>query len=114
MSDQNRIDRRQFTGALVIASTSAVAVLAPSLGHADDPSGEKKPIEVTPPAPPPEELLLLNYLMQRYPSEHYDDVAIQGIYRDLRGDTARGRILSNFSLKNSDEPFVFRVYRAQE
>ena len=52
--------------------------------------------------------------MQRYPSEHFGEAAIQGIFRDLRGDLARGRILSEFPLENSDEPcFEFRAFRAQ-
>jgi hypothetical protein len=61
------------------------------------------------------EVLLLTYLERRYPSEHFDDQAMRGIFGDLRGDVARGRILSEFPLKNSDEPaFVFRAYRSTE
>ena len=117
-SDSSRIDRRQFTGALATASSAALSVLTAShvTAAADAPAAEPKEEkeDPKPAAPPPEELLLLTCLLQRYPSEHFDDVAIQGIYRDIRGDAARGRILSEFPLKNSDEPFVFRAYRARE
>lgn len=62
-------------------------------------------------APPPE-VLLLTYLVRRYPNDHLDEAAIQGIFRDIRGDLARGRALAEFPLKNSDEPaFVYSVYR---
>ena len=53
--------------------------------------------------------------MRRYPSDHFDDKAVRGIFGDLRGDVARGRVLSEFPLKNSDEPaFVFQAYRSPE
>jgi hypothetical protein len=64
---------------------------------------EKKP-EVTP------EVLLLTYLVRQYPNEHFDEAAISGIFRDIRGDLARSRELQEFPLLNSDEPaFVFRA-----
>jgi hypothetical protein len=122
MTKNLRIDRRQFAKGLVTASSVVVAGSAVSLNAAPD---EKPATETKDPAKPgadasdpvelPEELLLLNCLMQRYPSEHFDEAAIRGIFRDIRGDLARGRILSEFPLKNSDEPcYVFRVYRSPE
>ena len=121
MTDCPRIDRREFAKGLITASSLTAAVTAATLISAadDKPAGEPKdasqPDNAPPAAPPSEELLLLNCLMQRYPSEHFDQAAIRGIYGDLRADVARGRILSEFPLKNSDEPsFVFRVYRSTE
>jgi len=81
-------------------------------------------VPAQPPAPPlpSQESLLLNCLQQRYPSlqpripsEPNHDEALQGILRDLRGDLARSRMLSQIPLKNSDEPsFVFRAYRSPD
>ena len=122
MPDPHRIDRRQFAGSLAAASCVVATALAPS-GHATaadkpaaDPAKEAPQADASEkPVPPSEELLLLTYLMQRYPSEHFEDAALQGIFRDLRGDLARGRLLSAFPLNNSDEPsFVFRAYRAPQ
>jgi hypothetical protein len=119
MTNENRIDRRQFAGNLAAGSTAVAAVLASRLAvTADDkppvdPKDEPKPAEAPErPLRPSEEALLLACLTQRYPNEHFDEAALQGIYRDLRGDLARGRVLSDFPLKNSDEPsFVFGPYR---
>lgn len=121
MPDQNRIDRRMFTGCLMTASAAAISnrASADCLNAEDkaviDSKNESLRGDVSEKAAPAAELLLLKSITQQYPSELYDDVALQGIYRDLRGDAARGRILSDFSLKNSDEPsFVFQVYRSPE
>ena len=122
MSDPHRIDRRMFAGALATTSTAAISVLASSFAakSEDKPASEKKEEpragEVAEkPATTAVELLLLKTITQQYPSEHYDDAALQGIYRDLRGDSARGRILSEFALKNGDEPaFVFKAFRSAE
>ena len=110
MPNQHRIDRRRFAESLV-AGTGAVSALigsSLSLNAEDKPPAEAKEA----PSRPSEEVLLLTCLTQRYPSEHFDEAAIQGIFRDLRGDLARGRILSAFPLQNSDEPcFEFRAFR---
>lgn len=59
---------------------------------------------------PPVELLLLSALIENYPSEHYTDEILRGIYREIAGDQARGRQLRAFPLKNHDEPaLVFRA-----
>jgi hypothetical protein len=122
MTDANRIDRRRFTGTLAAASGAAAAVFASTLGLAadDKPAADTKD-EATAKedgatkAPPSEEFLLLTILTQRYPSEHFDESAIRGIYSDIRGDVLRGRLLSQFPLKNSDGPsHVFHPYRGSE
>lgn len=122
MPNESRMDRRQFAGTLAAGTSGAALSLAAQSVSADDqadkPQKDKdaKPEEsVDAPAKPTMEILLLTFLMQRYPSEHYDETALQGIYGDIRGDLARGRILSEFPLKNSDEPaFVFQAYRRAE
>jgi hypothetical protein len=123
MPNTNRLDRRQFAERLTAFSAAAVLV-APSLSSVaeDKPSAEpqdknpKDAPDTSVPQKVPEpsqEVLLLKYLTMRYPSDQFDESALKGIYGDLRGDQARGRILSEFPLKNSDEPcFVFRAYRA--
>lgn len=135
MSHSSRIDRRQFAGSL-LAATSAGVLLTTSSSVAtedDNPPSEKPPQDspteakheekTTEPAPetvpektyPPQEILLLTCLIQRYPSKHFDETALQGINRDLRGDLVRGRILSEFPLKNSDGPgFVFQALPIQK
>ena len=119
MPDPHRIGRRQFVESVAWGSSVAGTLLGPTLATAatETPPVEQKGEEKKEPpapavAPPSEEVLLLTVLTQRYPSEHFDEAALQGIYRDIRGDLARGRILSEFALKNSDEPaFVFRAHR---
>ena len=118
MSERPRIDRRQFARDLVTTTSIFTAVAASTvIAVADDKTKNEEQSEkgAVPQALPREELLLLHCLMQRYPSPQLDEDAIRGIYGDLRGDVARGRILSEFPLKNSDEPsFVFRAYRGAE
>lgn len=127
MSIDPSMDRRQFASGLAFGSTALVASTLTGLqaAIADDRPAEKRredsDVEPPPEEPrepvvrPTEEALLLTCLTQRYPSEHFDEEALQGIYRDLRGDVARGRILSEFPLKNSDEPaFAFRAYRGPQ
>lgn len=123
MSDLNPMDRRQFAGGLALGSSALIAAVLTGTHSvaADDPPTGKPPEEPQPaerrepPVRPTEEALLLTCLTQRYPSENFDEESLQGIYRDLRGDVARGRILSEFPLLNSDEPgFVFSAFRAPE
>ncbi len=115
----SRMRRREFARQLTVGAGGLAAALttAQALG-AETPPAPKLPEEpaakVEPPAPPLE-VLLLTYLVRTYPSDNYNDVAIQGIFRDLRGDLARGKLLSEFPLKNSDEPaFVFSPYRGTD
>jgi hypothetical protein len=131
MPDTDRIDRRGFVGRLA-AGSSAVAGMLAAVAIADEPPVAQKAVEPpTEPAPPDapakgadpagqppvasQELLLLTCLIRRYPSDHFDETAIQGIYGDLRGDLSRGRILSEFPLTNADAPaFDFRAYRGDD
>ena len=131
MSHTPRIDRRQFAEKLVAATSAGVFLFASvDQVHAEDKPTEDKPAsdseeeakaQPEPPLPaqepayPPEEVLLLTCLIQRYPSKHFDDSVLQGIHRDLRGDRARSRILRQFPLKNSDQPgIVFQVLPPQK
>jgi hypothetical protein len=120
---QLQVDRRQFARQLAIGTGCVTAGLAamgtlgaqippaPKLPEDSDPA----PVPGQPPeAPeaPPAELVLLTYLIQRYPSDRFDDEALRGIFRDIQGDQARGELLAKFALKNSDEPaFVFNPFR---
>ena len=62
-----------------------------------------------------EELMLLSLILHRYPSEKFDGTAVRGIFQELRADLARGRILSQFPLKNSDPPSIdFRPLQRQK
>lgn len=128
MSSLNRIDRRHFATQLAVGASALTAAMTPLAAtsaaedkpvankneHGDKPA-EKKPDEAAaPPELPSAEVLLLTYLTRRHPSDHFDEAAIQGIFRDIRGDIARGKQLSVFALKNADEPaFVFAAYRNQ-
>ncbi len=128
MTSPDRIDRRHFAAQLAWGATGLTAAMTPlatTLAAEDKPAPDKtdsegKPAEKRPeePAdarqPPPAEVLLLTYLTRRHPSEHFDEESLPGIYRDIRGDVARGKQLSEFPLKNSDEPaFVFAASRHQ-
>ena len=123
MSNPDRIDRRQFAERLTAFSAAAVIATPSSSSIGEDKPAavpqDNKPNEAPAnrfPGKAPEplpEVLLLKYLTMRYPGDQFDESALKGIYGDLRADAARGRILSEFPLKNSDEPsFVFRAYRA--
>lgn len=116
MSEDSQIDRRRFAERL-IAGTGCLTVgfsAVPAVGE-EVPPPPKLPTDADPSSDPPLELLLLTYLVRNYPSEKFDDAALQGIFRDIRGDVARGKVLSEFPLKNSDEPaFVFGAYRAPD
>ena len=124
MNDDSRIDRRRFTqklaagtGCLTAGLTVASAVgaetpPAPSLPEAPAAKSNHEP---APAEAPPPEVMLLTYLVRTYPSDHFDEQAVQGIFRDIRGDLARGQLLAEFPLKNSDEPaFAFRAYRGTD
>ena len=121
MSIESRMDRRQFAGSLATGSGTIAALLASQSGSAADrptavvKEGDKPQEANERPATPSQEVLLLTYLTQQYPNDHLNEITLQGIYGDIRGDRARGRVLSEFPLKNSDEPsFVFQAYRGPE
>jgi hypothetical protein len=127
MSSSDRLDRRQFAAQLTLGAGGLTALMIPlaavraaedqpkaSQNEKGDQPAEKQVDHVVPEAPPAE-VLLLTYLTRRHPSDHYEEAAIQGIFRDIRGDVARGKQLSDFPLTNADEPaFVFAAYRKNE
>jgi hypothetical protein len=128
MSSSKRIDRRSFAAQLTLGVGGITAASLSPIGQvvtAEDKSAsikaepetaplEKRPGEKPPTAElPSAEVLLLAYLTRRYPSEHFDEAALAGIFRDVRGDVARGRLLGSYKLKNSDEPaFTFSAFRS--
>lgn len=117
MESPDRIDRRHFAAQLALGAGGLTAAMTPlaAISAAEDQPAEKQPDEAAAaPELPSAEVLLLTYLTRRHPSDHFDEAAIQGIFRDIRGDIARGKQLGEFPLKNSDEPaFVFAAYGSQ-
>ena len=128
MPSPDRIDRRHFAAQLAVgasALTVAMTPLAAARAAEDEPvanksenadkSAEKKPDDAAaPPQLPPAEVLLLTYLTRLHPSDRFDEASLQGIFRDIRSDAARGKQLSEFSLKSADEPaFVFAAFRGE-
>jgi hypothetical protein len=125
MESTDRIDRRHFAKQLVLGASGLGAAMTPLAAASaaedksapdklDKPAEKKSEDSAAPPVLPSAEVLLLTYLTRRHPSEHFDEAAIQGIYRDIRGDVARGKQLSEFPLKNSDEPaFLFAAFRGE-
>ncbi len=114
--EQTIVSRRDFGLALV---TSATAATLPTGAAAEDKT-KLIPMEKAAPTPMPEEpreipehLYLLGAVLRHYPDKRLDEAAITGIMRDIVGDLAKGKVLSNFPLKNSDEPgYVFQAYRS--
>lgn len=111
------VSRRDFGLALV---TGATAATLPSVVVADDKTKAAPAEKVAPPPMPdepreiPEHLYLLGAVLRHYPDKRLDEAAITGIMRDIVGDLAKGKVLSNFPLKNSDEPgYVFQAYRSE-
>ena len=117
MESPDRIDRRHFAAQLALGAGGLTAAMTPlaAISAAEDQPAEKQPDEAAAaPELPSAEVLLLTYLTRRHPSDHFDEAAIQGIFRDIRGDIARGKQLGEFPLKNSDElAFVFAAYGSQ-
>ncbi len=100
------VTRRDFAQQLALGiGLSATTVT--SSATAQEPEKKDQPRPATPAE------LILTGIVQQYPSEHYTEEVIEGIFGDIRGDLARGRELSKFTLQNSDEPaFVFAAYRS--
>ena len=118
MLSPDLIDRRHFATQLAVGASALTAAMTPlaAVSAAEDQPAEKQPDEPAAVAElPPAEVVLLTYLTRRHPSDHFDEATLPGIFRDIRGDVARGKQLSEFPLKNSDEPaFVFAAYRKNE
>lgn len=107
----DHLHRREFARQC-LGGIGAASLIGGNATAEDKPKAEDTPDEAAKKTPPAE-LLVLSALMQMYPSEHYDEDAVRGIYRDIAGDVARGKQLREFSLRNSDEPaLTFRVFRA--
>jgi hypothetical protein len=110
MSPSDNLDRRDFARHC-LTGLGAASLIAAGAPAEDQPKPEKA--DESAKNRPSAELLILSALMQTYPSERYDETAVQGIYRDIAGDLARGKQLRAFPLTNGDEPAtVFRVFRA--
>ena len=102
MSDS--IDRRQF--ARLLAAGAAGASLA-STATADEPAVAEPPEKEAPAE------LLLRVLKQQYADERRTESVLAEIRGDIEADLSRSRLLSEYALKNSDEPAVrFSAYRA--
>ena len=109
MSADN-LHRREFAWQC-LGGIGVASLIGGNASAQDKPKAEDTPDEVAKKTPTAE-LLILSALMQMYPSEHYDEDAVRGIYGDIIGDLARGKQLRAFPLQNSDEPtMVFRVFR---
>lgn len=107
--------RRDFGFALATGATSAaVASVAATAADQKLPAATAvAPDKTNEPQDVPEPVYLLGAVLKHYPDQRLDDAAIGGILRDIKGDLARGRVLSAFPLKNSDEPgYVFQAFRA--
>jgi hypothetical protein len=90
------LDRREF-GRLLAAGLAAGGA-STTVAMAQDAPPRKTPLAV----------LVLARILDEFPSERYDEAALEGILADIRSDLARSRDLSAFPLQNGDEPaFVF-------
>lgn len=106
--------RRDF-GLALMTSATTVALTPTSEVIADEKPKSAMPVPASQDDEPreiPEPVYLLGAILKHYPDKRLDEAAITGILKDINGDLARGRVLSNFPLKNSDEPgYVFRAWR---
>lgn len=115
------INRRAFAQAVALGAAASVPLTSPAEDKAQKQQKPPKEAETTSesedPAPeaPPEWSWALGLILQRYPDERLNEEATLSVINDIRGDLARGRVLSRFDLANSDEPaFAFRAWRADE
>ena len=107
------------TATAATAATAAATAATTLDTNADDADTGKKtpPPKKKPrpdPEPPPPAALLLETVRQLYPHKQLDSKDIlQGVYSELKSDLARSRRLSQFPLKNSDEPgFLFAAFQS--
>lgn len=99
------ISRRDFTGTVM---ASGLITAMPSLAADDKPvakeNAENDPVE-----------LLLKIIQHQYPHEKLEGLALDEIRLDLQHLFRRSARLSDFPLKNGDEPaFAFVPYRNPE
>ncbi len=111
------LNRRNFARSL--AATAAATAATTLDTNADDADTGKNtpPTKNKPkpdPEPPPPAALLLETVRQLYPHKELDsNDVLQGVYSELKSDLARSRRLSQFPLKNSDEPgFLFAAFQS--
>lgn len=120
MSDP-AINRREFAKTAG-AGTAAVLVCSHRLQAVQEPAeaGHYEPVPVAAPKPqreePPSQAdLLLAVIERRYPDSRLTPGVLREIRRDMQQYISRGRRLSGYPLKNSDEPaFVFAAYRSED
>ena len=106
MSSAESVHRREFAWQF-LGGLSAASFVA-GTAAAEEKLTQDKPAE-----PPPTEVLVLTALVRNYPGERYDETSLQGIYRDIAGDLARGKQLRGVPLDNADGPAtVFHAVRA--
>jgi len=114
------LNRRNFARSLAATAAATAATTATTLDtNADDAdTGKKTPLPTNKPKPdpepPPPAVLLLETVRQLYPHKQLDSKdVLQGIYSEFQSDLARSRRLSQFPLKNSDEPgFLFAAFQS--
>lgn len=123
MSEKNEsVSRREFAKQLTVgtATLAAASSLPGTAGGSDtkkdkgmEQSSDKKDSKKEPAQRQPTQAdLVLATILQRYPSENFNEEILGNMHRSIRGDIIRGSFLSRFPLKNSDEPgFVFAAYR---
>ena len=109
------IDRRKFAAVLAAGGLPVVASSLASNSAAEEKSADqkasKKDDDPKPLAPAD---LLLELVRQQYPDQRLDAASLAEIRQDLEGQFARSMLLSNFPLKNSDEPaFVQNAWRGE-
>jgi hypothetical protein len=115
------INRREFTSELAAAaataSTASFLAAAPSGLDAVADETNAKPAaeqerEPEPEPPKSQSDLLVEVVRQRYPDERLTPEILSKIRGDVQADQHRGKVLSDYPLKNSDEPaFIFAAYR---
>lgn len=114
MSHAEGLHRREFAWQMLggLGAMSVATELTSAADQPPPPALPEDPRTEPPEQTPPVEVLLLTALVRNYPSEHYTDEVLRGIYGDIAGDVARGKQLRTVSLQNSDEPAcVFRAFR---
>ena len=99
MSPPN-INRRDFSKGLAVGAVGSALL-----------TGRDAPAQQQPNEPNADELLV-RQIVHEHRDERITDEIVGEIQSDVRGNRSRGRRLSAFPLKNSDEPgFLFAAYR---
>ena len=113
---EESVNRREFAKKLAVGSATVpfATNLAKAADEADDmKKAEQADAEPEAEKPVSETDLLLEVIKQRYPNENLTDEILRHVGASISGKIGRGNYLSNFPLKNADEPgFVFSAYRS--